>query len=209
MAWTFRISLLLFLALIGFIASPFVALFDLARAVEARDLARIEERVNFRALRMSLSRQIAGAYLGARDLGGLDRQAAAGAGSVVLNPVVEELVTPEALMDLLSKGWPQQGSQVGSGSLQPVSARLDFRSAEELLRIFVMSESQGFRAVIVPLPADQPRDKQFRVTLRLSGATWRLTGLDLPQDLRKSLIARASRAERKALREPKLREGDL
>ena len=91
MRWTLRISFVLFLAWLIFLASPFVALYDLAKAVDARDLARISDRVNFNALRVSLSRQILGAFVWWRaDLGDLDRQFAIGAGAAILNPVVEE-----------------------------------------------------------------------------------------------------------------------
>jgi len=120
MLWTLRISFLLFLAWLIFLASPFVALYDLAKAVDARDLARISERVNFTALRVSLSRQILGALVDQRDLGDLDRQLAIGAGAAILNPVVEELVTPQALVDLLEDGWPQQVTGGGNGAVSPL-----------------------------------------------------------------------------------------
>jgi hypothetical protein len=57
-----------------------------------------------------------------------------------------------------------------------------------------MSETQGFRAITIPLPADEPRDKQFKITLRLRGTTWRLTGIDLPEPLKDELIKRAAAA---------------
>ena len=71
MRWTLRISFLLFLAWAIFMVSPFVALYDLSKAIEARDMDRITERVNFNALRVSLARQILGEYLKTQDLDGL------------------------------------------------------------------------------------------------------------------------------------------
>ena len=190
MRWTLRISFFLFLAWLIFLASPFVALYDLSKAVEAKDLARIGERVNFNALRVSLSRQILGAFVDARDLGDLDRQFAIGAGATILNPVVEELVTPEALVDLLEDGWPQQVTRGGNGGASPL--RIDAASFDLAWRTFIASEAQGFRSITIPLPATEPKEKQFRVTLRLRGTTWRLTGIELPQSLRDVLIKRAS-----------------
>ena len=59
-----------------------------------------------------------------------------------------------------------------------------------------MSESQGFRAITIPLPVDEPRDKQFKITLRLRGTTWRLTGIELPEPLKEELIKRAAAARK-------------
>jgi hypothetical protein len=196
MRWTLRISFLLFLAWAIFMVSPFVALFDLSKAIEARDVDRITERVNFNALRVSLARQILGEYLKTQDLNGLGQQAAAQAGTAVLNPVLEELITPQAVMDLLDDGQLQQatGTQGRNGSFFPLG--FDAASLGKAWRTFIMSETQGFRAITIPLPADEPKDKQFKITLRLRGTTWRLTGIDLPEPLKEELIKRAAAASK-------------
>jgi hypothetical protein len=196
MIWTLRVTFILFLAWVIFMISPFVALYDLAKAVEARDTARISERVNFRALRTSLSRQIVGEYLktpnGAQEFSGLDRQMAMNAGSAVLNPLVEQLVTPEALLDLLEDGWPQQAAGDATGS-PATPIRFDLGSIGQAWRLFITSETQGFRSITIPYPNSVPKERQFRLTLRLSGTTWRLTGVELPQALRENLAKRAVR----------------
>lgn len=196
MRWTLRISFLLFLAWAIFLVSPFVALYDLAKAVEANDMARISERVNFRALRISLSRQIVSAYLktpeGQQELGELDRRFITEAGTAAINPLVEEMLTPQALADLLEDGWPQQVTGNDAGAASPVS--LDLGSFGKAWRVFISSESQGFRSITIPLPEGEPKERQFRLTLRLSGTTWRLTGVELPHALRDELIKRATRA---------------
>ncbi len=196
MIWTLRISFLLFLAWAIFMVSPFVALYDLSKAIEARDVARISERVNFNALRVSLARQILGEYLKAQDLNGLDQQIATRAGTVALNPVLEELVTPQAIIDLLDDGQLRQaaGAQGSSGIFFPLG--FDSPSLTRAWRTFVMSESQGFRSITIPLPADEPKDRQFRITLRLRGTTWRVTGIDLPEPLKEDLIRRAANAKK-------------
>jgi hypothetical protein len=196
MRWTLRISFLLFLAWAIFMVSPFVALYDLSKAIEARDVDRITERVNFNALRVSLARQILGEYLKTQDLNGLGQQAAAQAGTAVLNPVLEELITPQAVMDLLDDGQLQQatGTQGRNGSFFPLG--FDAASLGKAWRTFIMSETQGFRAITIPLPADEPKDKQFKITLRLRGTTWRLTGIDLPEPLKEELIKRAAAASK-------------
>ncbi|WP_262027538.1 DUF2939 domain-containing protein [Microvirga sp. Mcv34] len=194
MRWTLRISFLILLAWAIFMVSPFVALYDLAKAVEARDMDRITERVNFNALRASLARQILGQFLKTQDLGGLDPQTAAQAGTATLNPVLEELITPHALLDLLDDGQLQryEAATGGSGIFTPLG--LDAASIEKAWRTFVLSESQGFRSITIPVPVDEPKNRQFKMTLRLSNTTWRLTGIDLPETLRKELTKRAAAA---------------
>jgi hypothetical protein len=193
MRWTFRICFALFIAWVIFLLSPFAALYDLAQAVEKRDISRVKERVNFPALRVSVSRQVVGDYLhtpeGRAKVGNVDGRLATNAGAAAVNPMVEELITPEALIDLLDDGWPQRiASSAGAQANVPVS--LEFGSVREALKLFFASESNGFRSVIIPFPVDAPADRQFRVTMRLSGTTWRLTGIDLPRALREDLIGR-------------------
>jgi hypothetical protein len=195
MRWTLRISFLLFLVWAGFLVSPFVALYDLVDAVETKDMDRIAERVNFNALRASLSRQILSEHLKDQNLTGAELDIATEAGTAVLNPVVEQLVTPQALADLFEDGWPEQAAGSNANGAA-VSLRLDTSSIEQAWKTFLFSEAQGFRSVTIPVPVDQPKDKQFRFTMRLRNITWRLSGIELPAPLRDELIKRAAIAAR-------------
>jgi hypothetical protein len=199
MRWTFRIFFLLFIAWAIFMVSPFAALYDLAKAVENRDVTRINERVNFPALRVSISRQVLGDYLhtpeGRAKVGDVDGKVAANVGAAVLNPVVEQLITAEALIDLLDDGWPQLVA-ARRGTQAPSRFALEFGSLSDAAKTFFASESNGFRSITIPFPADGPVDRQFRVTMRLSGTTWRMTGIDLPRALREDLIKRVQNKTR-------------
>jgi len=62
-----------------------------------------------------------------------------------------------------------------------------FLTTANLKRIWSLSEWRGFRAFLVKLPqggAEEPLQLQFR----LAGLTWRLSGIDLPQDLKDRLV---------------------
>ncbi len=194
MRWTFRISFLLLLAWAIFVVSPFVALYDLSKAVQAKDVARITERVNFNALRVSLARQILGEYLKTQDLGTIEREVAAQAGATALNPVLAALVTPQAVIDLLEDGQLQQAA--GGTSPSAIGVDFDLASFSGLWRIFIASEAQGFRAITIPLTPEETKDRQLRVTMRLRGTTWRLTGIELPAPLREELTKRAAAASK-------------
>jgi hypothetical protein len=106
MRWILRGAAALAVAWLLFLASPFVALHNFARAVEARDTAAVAERVNFRALRFSLMKQVVNAYAqetgAGRALGASERQLAVEAGMGLAAPVVEALLTPQAVIDLLN-----------------------------------------------------------------------------------------------------------
>jgi hypothetical protein len=190
MRWIFPLVAAVILAWAAFLASPFVSLYRLARAVEARDAAAIEERVNLADLRAHLTHQLVDEYLKAvakgRPLGGLDRHIAAQAGSSLLDPLVERLVTPEALIDLLDDGWPQNVVPSAESTQPPL--RLDLGSLGRVWRLFVTSETRGFRKVLITLPHSRPKKERFGLMLRLTGTTWRLSDLDLPQELLESLV---------------------
>jgi hypothetical protein len=106
----------------------------------------------------------------------------------VIDPLIEQLVTPEALIDLLDDGWPQAVMPASASSQQPL--RFDLGSFGRVWRLFVTSETRGFRKVLVALPHSRPPEERFRLMLRLSGTTWRLAYLDLPHELLETLIKR-------------------
>src|SRR3954467_9289877 len=62
MRWFIRSLVALALLWAVYLLSPYVALYNLAKALEARDVPVIEEGVDFPALSLSLARQIAAAY---------------------------------------------------------------------------------------------------------------------------------------------------
>ena len=57
MRWVVRIGAVLGLVWTVYCVSPYVALYRLARAVEARDPEAVRRRINGQALRVSLTRQ--------------------------------------------------------------------------------------------------------------------------------------------------------
>ncbi|HEV2605238.1 MAG TPA: DUF2939 domain-containing protein [Microvirga sp.] len=192
MRWILRIAGVVFVAWAAFMASPFYALHDLARAVEARDANEIAERVNFRALRLSLTKQIVDAYLvahgRAQEIGASNRNLASAAGASLADPLVRDLLTPEAILDLLDDGWPQAKGGPPPAELAGTRFAVDWTSVGEAARLFMASETRGFRKIYMPIPPDRPKAERFTLYWRLSGTTWRLTGVDLPASLQQRLI---------------------
>ena len=107
---------------------------------------------------MPISRQVVGDYLhtpeGRAKIGDLDGRVAANAGAAVVNPVVEQLITAEALIDLLDDGWPQRSRRAEGARRGRGLARI--RLGAEAVGMFFASESNGFRSVTIPVPPAVP-----------------------------------------------------
>ncbi len=180
---------------LAYAASPYVALWRLARAVQAHDTTAVAERVNFRALRASLSRQttaaIATAAAARREGAPRDRQFVLEAAASLAEPLVTALVTPDTVVDILDDGWPEglalqrraTGAERGANGLSAGTLR-------DLTDLFFASDMRGFRTVVVSFPPRLTRDRQFRLRLRLRGTTWRLVDLELPPTLRDEISRR-------------------
>jgi hypothetical protein len=157
-----------------YLVSPYYALYRLGRAVEAGDVDEVARRVNLRALRYSLARQV-GNELAAREpagIAGVDAQVAAAAAFVLADPLLDSAAKPEGLIRLLrtSPTGDPTGTAFGSRSV----------GIEDLDDFLASSSWRGFRNVYVTLPPDEPRASRFRLQLRLGNGRWRLVSLELP-----------------------------
>jgi hypothetical protein len=174
MKWTIRIGALLAILLALYTVWPFWGLYQLARAVQTRDAAAVEERVDFPELRLSLTSQIVRAYLKlmGRDSGGAVSSFAAGLGTSIADPIVAKLLNPEALIQLLGSSQPS-----GTGT----AVRLDQLSLQDLgslWQLYANSEYSG-RNFYVSVPSGAAAEP-YRLHLRLSRMQWKLAGLELP-----------------------------
>lgn len=162
-------------------AWPFFALYDIARAAQAGDAARIEERVDLVRLQRSFTEQVLAAYervTGKRIQRGL-LGAFAGA---ALDPFIAKLATPEALAQLLRDGWPK-------GILAeppPDFAVPNLTAPGNIFRLYAASD-YGIGEFRIALPLDAPAERRFRLELALANWTWRLAALDLPPELAERL----------------------
>ncbi len=191
MRWAIRFGILLLAAWLLFLASPFLAVYSLARAVEARDVEAIQARVNFAALRKAMVEQIIDAYLKRQpggDLSDSRRKMAASAGASLADPLVARLATPQALLDLLDDGWPEEVAGPRPGDQGGLGLTMDWASLQQAGRLFAGAETRGFRKIYIALPLDRPKEERFRLYLRLKGTTWRLMGVELPVSLRDRLV---------------------
>ncbi|MGX7703744.1 DUF2939 domain-containing protein [Methylobacterium sp. Gmos1] len=197
--------------------SPYVALYRLSQAVQAHDAAAVAQRVNFRTLRLSLTKQALAAAVDGiaarRDLSPRERTILTEASGALAEPLVESLVTPETLIDLLDDGWPVRAGLARDGGTREAAPGdttaaapkagdasgknglgLHASTISQLFALFRSAEPRGFRGMVVSYPPDRPLENRFRLRLRLRGWTWRLVDLELPGALRERISQRLTGA---------------
>src|SRR5437660_3701404 len=139
-----------------YVVWPFASLISVVRAARAGDIAKLEQRVDWPALRRSLAGQIVatsarlkGIHL---DRGGLTVAAV----TSVIDPFIEKLTLPENVGELMRTGWPKavlSEAPAGTEGLDP-----------ELLgnawQLYLNSD-YGIGEVRTTVPFHQPRDKQY------------------------------------------------
>jgi len=178
--------------LIGYTAWPLYDLFVLVRAIETRDVERVVRHVYFDAVRISLTNQVVDAYVRRTgiQIGPLRRNIAAAA---IANPVVEKLISPEALSQLLTVGWPV--TVVPDGP-PPGTIGITTNTIGTIWQIFGDSE-YGFGRFEVAGPAALPQQQRFRLEFRLLQWHWRLVGVILPENIQNLLADELVKAMRK------------
>src|SRR5215212_9253498 len=206
MRWTIRIGAALILLWVAYAVSPYVASYRLAAAVQARDVEAIKARVNFRAVRLSLAKQILAVYLTTTGDGGASEAAArqlATAAVEIAEPLMAQLLSPEVLVDLLDDGWPQSivaekpadapasGTAVAPApeARQPTgTARVGLGSPQLTWReVLTMVDTRGFRKFYLTLPGALGPEMRVRLYFRFGPWFWRLYGVELPDVLARRL----------------------
>ena len=88
-------------------------------------------------------------------------------------------------------GWRGLLRQDAAPSEKSAGAELleagSFLTTGNLRRLWSLTEWRGFRVFLVRLPQDGT-DEPLQLQFRLAGLTWRLSGLDLPQELKDRLV---------------------
>jgi DUF2939 family protein len=174
-----------FVLLIGYSAWPFASLYGLARAVETRDAAVIDRRVDFPSVRRNLIDQIMQTYLrltGKTAANSLVGNLAVAVAASIADPLVEKLLTAENFVAVLTRGWPNEGA----GERPSDVSGLVLPPASSVWQLYANTE-YGTGWVRISVPVDRPAQKRIRLRLTLSGATWVLSGVDLPVELQERL----------------------
>ncbi len=168
---------------IGYTAWPLYDLWVLVHAMETHDVGTVTRLVYFDAVRVSLTKQVMAAYVRRTriNISPFAQSVAAGALGIA-NPIVQKLISPEALSELLGTGWPVT---VGSDP-PPGTVGITERTIGTIWQIFNNSE-YGFARFEVAAPSVLPRQQRFRLTFQLLQWRWRLVAVTLPENIQNLL----------------------
>ena len=180
---TIATVVILVLVWIGYTAWPLYDLLVLVHAMENRDVGTVTRHVYFDAVRVSLTQQVVAAYVRRTkiNISPFAQSMAAGAFGIA-NPIVQKLISPEALSELLGMGWPVT---VGSDP-PPGTAGITERTIGTIWQLFKNSE-YGFARFEVAAPSVLPRQQRFRLTFRLLQWRWHLVAVTLPENIQNLL----------------------
>ena len=163
------IVVILALAWLGYTAWPLYDIFVLVRAFETRNLETLRQHVYFDSARRSLSDQIVVAYIqrSGIQLPPLAR-AVPGAALAIADPVVAKIISPEALSEFLTIGWPVAVEpDVPKGTVG-----ISSKTIGNAWQVYAASEYG---------PQSVARPQRFGLEFKLLQWRWRLTAITLPE----------------------------
>jgi len=182
--WLIGTVAVLLVAATAYAVSPVIAAGGLLQAARRGDVAAIEARVDFPRLRRSLARQIVAEALRVRQVGGLERQLAMGAGTTALSAWLDDLLTARTMADLLGGREIAQAPPEALIDLSMIRA-VPLRS---LVSIWWASRFGSPTRYELALP--RGGGDPARIVMELRGGAWRVSGLTLPDDLKEVLARR-------------------
>jgi hypothetical protein len=167
------------LAWLGYTVWPLHDIFVLVRAFETRDLETLEQHVYFGSVRRSLSDQIAAAYVqrSGIQLPPLARHMP-GAALAIADPIVAKVISPEALSEFLTTGWPV--AVVPDVPKEAVG--ISSKTIGNAWQVYGASE-YGLGRFNVSVPQSVARPHRFGLEFKLLQWRWQLTAIILPEGI--------------------------
>jgi hypothetical protein len=171
----------LVLVWIGYVVWPLYDLYQLALAIETRNVAAATQRIDFGRVRVSLAQQITEAYI--QRTGARVSPLITGAVGQIADPFVIRFVSPETLAEMLRVGWPDT---VLPDRPRDVSG-LSLSALGSAWQLFIRSD-YGIGQLEVSIPVALPPDRAFGLKLRLVQWRWRLSAIRLPANIQSLIV---------------------
>jgi hypothetical protein len=187
---------ILALVWLGYTAWPLYVIFVLVRAFETRNLETLKQHVYFDSVRRSLSDQIVVAYIrrSGIQLPPLAR-AVPGAALAIADPVVAKVISPEALSEFLTIGWPVAVEPAVPTGTVGISSK----TIGNAWQVYAASE-YGLGRFNVIVPQSVVRLQQFGLEFKLLQWRWQLTAITLPEAVLNALADELINAMKKPAR---------
>jgi hypothetical protein len=185
MRWLGRLSVVLIIILIAYVAWPLIGLKQIADAIAARDATQFIERLDVNELKRSIAAQIVRGHMklthSESKLSPFARNMAVQAGMMLADSFVVEIVKSDRLFDLLTLA---RVNTFAAPSIKPQGWGLpNLRNASKFLNA---AQYQGRNFYLATPVGAQPADR-FRLRLKLSEWKWKLAGVDLPEQMQLEL----------------------
>lgn len=188
--WTVAFIILV----LAYMASPFIAAARLAEAVRGRDAPAILARIDKGSLGRSITRQVLQAYLATyrkkQALGPFGQQIVAGLAANALYPALHQMTTPDALAQLLERGWPGEGAD----GLKP-AVSLGLSGVADAFRHFDRASFTGLTQFRIDIDIDGDQTRRLGWRFRISGMRWKLYAMDLSPALLQDIVQRLPAAD--------------
>lgn len=166
---------------LGYWLSPYVAVARFALAANAGDTQAVAQRIDFAQLRSNFARQIVRAYMArnpqARDLDPLSRQALSSVAGGYVSAIIADYLTPEAIADLLA----DRRNASRAAELLPGAALPRVDGLGQAWQLFLASGFTGPASFTVEVPVDAAPGSRYGLRFGLSGASWLLHAVALPE----------------------------
>jgi hypothetical protein len=171
--------------LLGYVAYPYLAAYELVEAVESGDPARIEPKVDWPAVRQGFKDDLNGAIAtnATQHRNGLALLGMA-LGAKLMDGAVDALVTPEGLAGIIKEGRRDRaagaaiGGSAGLPSPPPETAPTGEHRRTRLVWAFFDGPT-SFSAQVRGA-AERESDPPVRLRFQLEGGSWVLTRVFLP-----------------------------
>ena len=183
---------------LGYTAWPLYDLYALVKAFEKRDVETVVRHVYFDSVRRSLADQILAAYVQRTGLQLSPRlQGVAATALVIAEPVLSKVISPEALSEFLTTGWPMQGVP----EVPPGTIGISSKDLVNAWQVFAASE-YGFARFSISLPQSVSPTYRFTLTFKLLRWHWELTSITLPESIQNLLADELIKAMKAPPRTP-------
>jgi hypothetical protein len=158
----------------GLYASPYFTLYQMYQAVERKDVQAISDHVDFPALRESVKTNLQTVVKKETSQQSNPLMGLLGSvmGGFVLDPVVDQLVTPSGVAALLEGQQLQLGKQDGQAQLTQGRGDTD-----------VKAEYESFNQFAVSVKAKGNDVEPVTLLLSRDGLGWKVSGVRLPSSL--------------------------
>lgn len=148
--------------------SPYYVLDNLKRAITNRNPDALAQEIDFPSLRMSIKANIQALAVAKLTTDRTPPATTATAVAKLVDPLVEQLVTPEGLGDVMQD--KVQGAKIDFDDLDRKLAAAQVRMGYE-----------SFDRFVVRIVDKVDRNKAVSLILRRYGLTWKLAGIDISQ----------------------------